>query len=49
MTDDLDIGANGWEGWDTRDTDDEHVRRFAKPPFRWVTVSCDRFGDRRKQ
>ena len=43
--DDLEPGANGWEGWDTSTTDDEHVRRFAKPPFAWRTVRRDRFSD----
>lgn len=43
MSDDLEQGEIGWEGWDTDGVDDKHVRRFAKPPFTWVVVRRSRF------
>lgn len=38
-----DVGVEGWEGWMTENTKEGYVRRFAKPPYRWVTVPIEHF------
>lgn len=43
MSDDVAVGAYGFEGWDDNTSDPEYVRRFAKPPYTWQRVRRDRF------